>query len=128
MQSACREAISEGLIDVAHDCSDGGLAVALAEMCIAGGVGAQANLDELHSKHPHMRSDVLLFSEEPSRILVGIPQDKVEQLEGKAASLGARLIVIGQAGGDKVSFSREGSIVVDLALSEVDSAWRNGLG
>jgi phosphoribosylformylglycinamidine synthase subunit PurL len=128
VQMVCREAIREGLTDVAHDCSDGGLAVALAEMCIPNGVGAEVKLDESHSKHPHMRSDVLLFSEEPSRIIIGIPQDKLEQLEGKAASLGARLIVIGKAGGNRVSFSRNGQVIADLPLVEIDESWRNGLG
>ena len=128
VQSACREAIRDGLLDVAHDCSDGGLAVALAEMCIAGGVGAQVKLDEIHERHRHMRSDVILFSEDPSRIIVGIPQDKVGQLEGKAASLGARLVRLGVTGGNNVTFSREHRDVVDLLVTEIGAAWRDGLG
>ena len=45
VQRACRRAVREGVLRSAHDCSDGGLAVALAESCIAGGVGLNCSLN-----------------------------------------------------------------------------------
>ncbi|HUP27280.1 MAG TPA: AIR synthase related protein, partial [Chloroflexia bacterium] len=135
VQAACRQAIREGLVDVAHDCSDGGLAVALAEMCIAGGVGAAVSLDELASGiHPatntrhNTRADVLLFGEEPSRIIIALSHDAVEQVEGIAASFGARLVQLGEVQDEHMTFSRGGAAVASLAVARLSRAWSESLG
>jgi phosphoribosylformylglycinamidine synthase subunit PurL len=77
VQNAIREMVNEGLVESAHDLSDGGLAVALAE-CAFGGVGARIELDS------ELRPDLLLFHEGPSRVLVSTAQpDKVAALAAK---------------------------------------------
>ncbi|MEB3181276.1 MAG: phosphoribosylformylglycinamidine synthase subunit PurL [Nostocaceae cyanobacterium] len=70
VQKACREGISQGWVRSAHDCAEGGLAVAIAECCISGKLGAQINL-ELPSNHSH-RWDEVLFGEGGSRIVVSV--------------------------------------------------------
>jgi phosphoribosylformylglycinamidine synthase len=82
LQAACLELIRAGMVRAAHDVSDGGLAVALAEMCIAGGKGA--SIDLLGQSRP----DVALFGEGGSRIIVEIARqdwDRLHQLCGQHA-------------------------------------------
>jgi phosphoribosylformylglycinamidine synthase len=67
-------AMEHGLVRACHDLSEGGLAVALAEMAFAGGIGADVALRDLGSQLP---DDVLLFSESPTRFLAEVTQDKV---------------------------------------------------
>src|SRR5205814_8398259 len=62
LQRAVRDLIREGLIRSAHDCAEGGLAVALAECCIAGGLGAEVRLPEPNAE--------TLFGEAPSRVIL----------------------------------------------------------
>lgn len=72
VQSAVLAMITQGIIASAHDCSDGGLSVALAESCIAGKRGAVITL------HNNMRTDALLFGESQSRIIVSAPPENSE--------------------------------------------------
>ena len=81
-------AIEKGLVRSAHDCSEGGLAVALAEMAFAGKLGAKADLsllgafgDERDFQPGPMRSDHKLFSESNSRWVVEVPKDKEAQFK-----------------------------------------------
>jgi phosphoribosylformylglycinamidine synthase len=72
-----------GLIRSMHDCSEGGLAVALAEMAFSGGFGVTARLDKVAYKGKAKRDDAILFSESNSRFIVEVEpknQKKFEQL------------------------------------------------
>jgi len=90
VQAATREGIRQGWVRSAHDCAEGGIAVALAESCIAGQLGAEINL-ELTSESLGHRWDEVLFGESASRILVSVaPEQQIrweaylkEQLEGQ---------------------------------------------
>jgi phosphoribosylformylglycinamidine synthase len=128
VQYACREAIRQGILDVAHDCSDGGLAVALSEGCIAGGVGAGIRLDDLEQAHQSARSDVLLFAEEPSRIVVALPAERWEHLVRLASSMGISLYRLGEAGGDTFRVERGRHVLIEQPMLDVVAAWRGGLG
>ncbi|MGB2629769.1 MAG: phosphoribosylformylglycinamidine synthase subunit PurL, partial [Candidatus Omnitrophota bacterium] len=68
-----RDAIKKGLIRSAHDCSEGGIAVCLAEMLFSGGYGAEVSLKNAPRAKDVKRNDVLLFSESNSRFIVEIP-------------------------------------------------------
>jgi len=73
VQAACREGIRRGWVRSAHDCAEGGLAIALAECCIESGFGAEVHIP------PGDRLDALLFGEAAGRILVSIaPSDRAE--------------------------------------------------
>ena len=77
---ALYQAIQSGIVASCHDCSDGGLAVALAEMAFAGGLGL--NVDLSHVPSDGVEQDVeLLFSESPSRLVLTVGPDHKEQLE-----------------------------------------------
>jgi phosphoribosylformylglycinamidine synthase len=127
VQSAVREAIRSGVLDVAHDCSEGGLAVAVAESCIAGNTGATIALDALEKAHPGLRTDVMLFAEEGARIVVALTAERWTDLERIAAEAGARLYALGETGGDWLHITRGADQVADLPLTDVTLAWTNGL-
>ncbi|MFC1848154.1 phosphoribosylformylglycinamidine synthase subunit PurL [Chloroflexota bacterium] len=117
LQKCCLEAIGRGIIHSAHDCSDGGLAVALAESCIAGGIGVKAKWKITG------RTDTELFGEAQSRIVVSLKQSRLNDLRKLAAMHRVPLKELGNVGGK--SFVIKG--LVDLPLDELDDAWRNGL-
>jgi phosphoribosylformylglycinamidine synthase len=127
VQDLCRTAIRHGLLDVAHDCSEGGLAVALAEMCIAGGVGAAVNLDELVSRRGDARTDSLLFGEVGSRIVIAAPQKEWASLGAIAARANLDLIWLGPAGGNQLQIVREEQVIIDLPINEISEGWESGL-
>jgi len=77
VQLACREGIKQGLIRSAHDCAEGGIAVALAESCLAGNLGVTVTLSPCENQ----RWDECFFGEGASRILVSVPPEKQEQWE-----------------------------------------------
>jgi len=112
------QAAAAGLLRSAHDPSDGGLAVALAECCFVGeapGLGARVTLPA------GLRDDVALFSESPSRMLVSAPA--AEPLEALAAQHGVPCARLGKVGGERLSVSIEGRGVLDVAVSELHAAW-----
>ena len=120
VQKLCRDAIAGGIIASAHDCSDGGLAVALAECCISeheGEVGFQGEV-----RLPN-RWDAALFGERQSRIIVSLDQKKWVDLAAMAAETGVPLLRLGVTGGSRF---RLGS-GLDTSLEEISAAWRGGL-
>lgn len=75
LYQSLEKAASQGWIRSCHDCSDGGLAVALAETAFAGGLGATINLAAVPMAEKIDREDVILFSESPSRFVVTVSPD-----------------------------------------------------
>ena len=117
VQSLCRRAIEEGLLASAHDCSDGGLAVALAECGVQGDVGFRGEF-----QLPR-RWDVALFGEAQSRIVVSLPGDSWVRLERIAAELNVPIHKLGVTGGAGFTLGRE----LELPLQDIGGAWRHGL-
>ncbi len=77
IQAAVRHGIRQGWIRSAHDCSEGGLAVAVAESCLSGGLGARLQLEGT----AHHRRDEVLFGEGPSRVIISVSPDQQESWE-----------------------------------------------
>jgi phosphoribosylformylglycinamidine synthase II len=118
LQRCCLEAIRRGLINSAHDCSEGGLAVALAESSAAGGIGFVSSEWELEG-----RLDAALFGEAQSRIVVSISPKSSWKLMKLADRYHIAAMRLGVVGG--IKFILKGYL--DLPLKEVDEAWRGGL-
>ncbi|MHB8993084.1 MAG: AIR synthase-related protein, partial [Chloroflexota bacterium] len=97
VQRCALEAIRAGLVRSAHDCSDGGLAVALAECCMAGDLGMEASDEALEQllKRDGCRPDGLLFGESQSRILLSVPRERLPELERLASESRVPLAVLG---------------------------------
>ena len=131
VQETCREAIRQGLVISAHDCSDGGLAVALAECCIMGGSGFRGIMD---AATPW---DATLFGEKQSRIVVTASRDKTSLLEDLARSWGVPVLPLGRTGGDRFILrmgdqatndgSNGGPPAIDLPLGRISDAWTRTL-
>ncbi|HKR02502.1 MAG TPA: phosphoribosylformylglycinamidine synthase subunit PurL [Pyrinomonadaceae bacterium] len=126
VQAACLRAAESGLLRSAHDCADGGLAVALAECCFSslnrGAVGAKVELSGTISLHAR------LFGESPSRIVLSFGEEALREIEGIAAQTGCPLTVLGHTGGERLSITADGREVIDLKVSELEAAWRTSLG
>ena len=122
LQRLCRRAIAEDIVRAAHDCSEGGLAVALAECCILGGVGVALESSALADVGE--RWDAALFGETQSRVLVALSPDNLASLEALAAEEGVPFAALGQTQGDRMMVPG----LVDLPVAALDGAWRSGLG
>ena len=117
VQSLCRRAIADGIAASAHDCSDGGLAVAIAESCILGGIGFISGFDI------EGRWDAALFGETQSRIIVSIPPQKLPRLQALAEDMEVPITILGEVGGDRITMPSP----IDLPLKDAASAWSNSL-
>ncbi len=129
VQACIREAIASGLVRSAHDCSDGGLAVTLAEAAIAGTVGATLDLGPLAAMVDGraLRTDELLFGEGASRIVVEIDPDRIEELAYVAARHDTPLTQLGRTGGDDLMLVRDDEPLVRIPVDDLASAWRDAL-
>jgi phosphoribosylformylglycinamidine synthase len=125
VQQACLEAAEAGLLHSAHDCSDGGLAVALAESCFSSlgreAIGARFDIEATLSPTS------LLFSESPSRIIVTFSPAVADQVRGTAQRHNAAFAVIGRVGGDKLEITVNLREVVNVAISDLEATWRSAL-
>jgi phosphoribosylformylglycinamidine synthase len=109
------------LLESAHDVSDGGLVLALAECCTATDderamVGATIRLNESDSP------EVALFGEAPSRIIVAAPENRVAEIERRAKSAGVPVTRLGNTGGDRLVIDRGSTTLASLALQDVRRA------
>jgi phosphoribosylformylglycinamidine synthase subunit PurL len=122
-----RRAVREGLLSSAHDCSDGGLAVALAESCMMAEEPSDGSepawLGAVVRVPFAVRKDFALFGEDASRIVVSLPIANVARLEALAKECGAPLVPLGAVGGDRLEIA--GALSVPIA--ELARAWRDGI-
>jgi phosphoribosylformylglycinamidine synthase len=126
VQETVRRAVREGLLSSAHDCSDGGLAVALAESCMMhdAPAGAAAPWIGAAVRIPFpVRKDFVLFGEDASRIVVSLPNAALARLEAIAKECGAPLVRLGAVGGDRLEI--QGALSVPVA--DLAKAWRDGV-
>ncbi|HWP85273.1 MAG TPA: phosphoribosylformylglycinamidine synthase subunit PurL [Terriglobia bacterium] len=121
VQACCRKLIAEGLARSAHDLSDGGLAVALAESCFAAGVGAKIALDS--NDDPRF----LLFAEAPSRILVTIPETNLGKGKAIVSEYNIQGTEIGVTGGDSLEVSCQGRRLFAIPVTKLQSAYESAL-
>jgi phosphoribosylformylglycinamidine synthase len=127
VQATVRRAVREGLLSSAHDCAEGGLAVALAECCMMAGAPAGAGEPAWIGAAVRVpfgqRKDFVLFGEEPSRVVVSLPHAALPRLEALARECGAPLVALGAVGGDRLEI--QGALSVPVR--ELGEAWRSGI-
>ncbi len=125
VQRACLEAAEAGLLQSAHDCADGGLAVTLAEACFSSlanpAIGANVEL------HGSLSRQAWLFGESPSRIVISFGSESRSDIEAIANRTGAPFVVIGTVGGTKLQIAVDAEKLIDSDVSELEAAWRGGL-
>jgi phosphoribosylformylglycinamidine synthase len=132
LHHALRGFIASGLVKSAHDCSEGGLAVTLAESCISRQIaretprliGAQIDLTSVAAAQG--RLDALLFGEAQSRIVISVaPMDAVKVI-GRARILGLNAVKLGTVGGDELVIKR-GAAEYKWPLANLHDLWWNSI-
>ena len=113
-------AARSGFIRSAHDCSDGGMLVALAECCLLGGIGMRG---PALTPEPPLRLDAAFFGESPSRFIVSTPSRAMPEVQSLARRHHVEISLLGLAGGDVLEL--EGQLRVPL--SDMRQAWDGGL-
>jgi phosphoribosylformylglycinamidine synthase II len=109
-----RGLVDDALVDGIHDVSDGGLGVALAEMAVRTETGFEVDVEGGHAG---------LFSEAPSRVIVCVAPEQVNEVKGRAAAAGVATVDLGLAGGDRLVVRG----LVDIPLGDAVAAWTGTL-
>ncbi|MGJ3263607.1 MAG: phosphoribosylformylglycinamidine synthase subunit PurL [Salinarimonas sp.] len=116
-----RALIAERVLDTVHDLSDGGLAVALAESCMAGGIGAR--IEALPAgESGSLPSHAALFGEDQGRYLVAVPAERLDALLARAAAAGVPAKTLGKTGGDALILPGARAISVG-SLKDAHESW-----
>jgi phosphoribosylformylglycinamidine synthase len=128
VHEACRAAIAAGLVRGAHDCSEGGLAVTLAESCVSGPkpIGATVDLDGDELDGDDRRADLVLFGEGPSRVVVSVPPEGERHFERLMGEFALPWRWIGRVGGEALVVTRGGAAAIAAPLDRMAHAWRAG--
>jgi phosphoribosylformylglycinamidine synthase II len=122
LQEAVLELIGAGLIESAHDISDGGMAVTLAESCFARGVGARVDLS------PNgLATEQVLFGEEASRVVISCDPENQQNIKQIAVRYGLTADFIGKTQPGKLDISVNGRMVVSAEVSELKAVWAGSL-
>ncbi|MCZ7669489.1 MAG: phosphoribosylformylglycinamidine synthase subunit PurQ [Chloroflexi bacterium] len=122
------QAMQADLVQSCHDCSEGGLAVAFAEMCLAGGLGVAVQL--IHApRDPYWAysdDEAILFSETISRFLVEVRPEDSDKF--RDAMAGVPHECVGVIGGEVLRVNgRFGQPILEATLAELEQAWRGHL-
>jgi len=121
VQRCCLKAIKDGLLNSAHDLSEGGLAVGLAECCIFGLIGAVCELWN------DSRADFLLFGEGQSRILVSLAEKNLERLIQLAKNENVPIAVLGRVTGDRFVVKLNGRKLIDQQVRKIKEVYESSL-
>ena len=115
----------KGLVKACHDCSEGGIGVAVAEMSFAGGLGAKIHLESVPLGEPVDGDDLILFSESNSRFLVEVAPENKDEFERIMG--GISFAAIGQVTDSEVLeiYGLNGSRIVARSLDDLKEAWQS---
>jgi len=126
VQQTCLSLADKFLIKSAHDCSDGGIAVAIAESCFS-----CLNHDEIGAKieleTENLSAKTTLFSESPSRIIVSFSADKLSEIEKIAGENDCPFAVIGKVSGKNLNIKINGENIISAPVSELENVWATSL-
>jgi phosphoribosylformylglycinamidine synthase subunit PurL len=122
LQKAVIELIQQGVAESVHDCSDGGLAVALAEKAFANNVGARVNLAS-----NGLPPEFALFGEDASRIVLSCDPRNVGRIQQIAEEYGIAADVLGETIPGRLEISLDGNVIVSAAISELSAAYETAL-
>ena len=123
LMQALSKAVAEGLAVSAHDCSEGGLAVAAAEMAFAGGLGLTADLKAVPRDAAMIRDDFILFSESASRFLLEVPPEKEAAFQKALSGFPTGRIGEFQASPSFRAVGVNGKIVVETTIEALQETW-----
>ena len=117
--------IDENLVNCVHDCSKGGIAIAVSELCINNQIGCIMSLDEIPGQK--LKPDDILFSESHSRYVLAGNQKNIKKitafLEQKKVPYG----IIGKFSGSSIVFKNKAKKIIDLRIDKAQEKWLNSL-
>ena len=131
LQQGLLQCIGQGLIESAHDCSDGGLAIAIAEAGFLHDMGAEIDLRGTSGPgEPDgdgMPAEIVLFGEEASRILISCDPVKLEDIKKVAQRHGIAAEILGKTVPGELDIRVHGQTVVHAHLSDLYEPWAGAL-
>jgi phosphoribosylformylglycinamidine synthase II len=122
LQSALVEMIGAGLVDSAHDCSEGGIAVTLAESAFGKGIGLRVNLPSTG-----LAPEFVLFGEDASRVVISCDRSKLGGIQQVGAKYRLSADEIGETVSDQVEIKLDGRVVVSSSVSELRRSFEGAL-
>jgi phosphoribosylformylglycinamidine synthase len=122
LQRALVAIIRAGLVESAHDCSDGGLAVALVESALPGGIGLSVRFPG-----QQLALEFLLFGEDASRVVLSCDPIHLPRIKQVAEEYGVFADVLGETGSDRVEISVDGQSVISASIAELRDAYEGAL-
>lgn len=124
VQKACLFLIRAGLVESAHDVSDGGLAVSLAEATMGSdGLGAVIDL----KRDNNLRTDALLFGEAQSRIVLSAGAEKIADIHARLSDLPVQITVLGEVSDEQFEISIDGEIAVELSVAVMKDGYEHAI-
>ena len=124
VQEICLNLADEFLLNSAHDCSDGGLAVALAESCFSS-LNRKSTGAEIDLQNAELPIESTLFGESPSRIIISFSADKLDKV--KEIAKNCPLEIIGKVSGKDLKISINNSPTISANIDELQNAWKISL-
>jgi len=117
--------IDKNLIKSAHDCSKGGLAVAVSEICMTNQIGCNVSLDKVPGEK--LDVDRILFSESHSRYLISFDKKNFAKIEDVLKENKVSFKQIGQFTGEAIQFSHDSKSVINLDVEKTHKTWLHAL-
>jgi len=126
VQETCLRLSDRMVLHSAHDCSDGGLAVAVTECCFSS-LNNSPDGATLELSSEDLEPEAILFSESPSRIVISFDPSDLETVREIAKQNRAPFEVIGRVGGDSLNISIDGETVIEAQVADLEEVWKNAL-
>jgi phosphoribosylformylglycinamidine synthase len=117
--------IRKDLAKCVHDCSKGGLAIAITELCLTNNIGCKISLENIPSEN--LQIDRLLFSESHSRYLIVVKKNNLEKIKKILSQKNVEYDVIGNFGGAEIIFEKNSKKIVNLSVDKTRLKWMNSL-
>jgi phosphoribosylformylglycinamidine synthase len=129
LQSLLVSLAADRLVRSAHDCSDGGLAITLAECCFGTqGVGGEASMASVNTAAgPAVDEAAALFGESASRAVVSVTTSNLADVLQRAAAHSVPARAIGETGGNRLRIAMDGRTIVDIAVDELERTWSSAI-
>ena len=123
------DAAADGLLESAHDCAEGGLAVTLAECCFdSGGVGVEVTVPgQTVEGRADLGLALSLFGENASRVITSVAEHHADEVIARAVAAGVPARAIGRTGGTRFRVMVDGASAIDLPLADPERIWATGL-
>jgi phosphoribosylformylglycinamidine synthase len=127
LQRLLVDAAAAGLMASAHDCAEGGLAIALAECSFDTGLGVEANVAAVEAAAGAMTSVATLFGESASRVIVSVTPARAHELLDRSSAAGVPATAIGRVGGDHIRIAIDGRVAVEEPLGVCEQIWSTAI-